>query len=303
MNVLPVVNQIIMLFLVMGVGLMLRKLDVFKDGVIKGMNSLLLMVTWPALMIVTTQKDYTPETLRNFLLVLAASMVIMAGASVALSFMFRRLGRERAPSLAMLSAMPNAGFFGIPIIQALYGDIGLLYLSAYIVGFSMVLWTVGVSLFAGFGKKQLKNLLNPGLICGILGISLFLLRIHLPAPLTSAVSQLAAMNTPLSMLIVGARMDTLRPRMLADGQMWIAVLVKLVLLPMAALCVLRLMGVTDITLVLITAATAMPAAASTQILTERYGGDVFFSAKTTSVSTLCSVLTLPLMLLIAGLLA
>lgn len=301
MNILPVVNQIAMLFLIMGVGLLLRKIGVFKDAVIKGMNALLINVTWPALMIVTTQKEYTSETLHNFLFVLAVSIVIMSVGSSVCYFLFRRRNKSFAPVMALLCAMPNAGFFGIPIIEAMFGDIGLLYLSAYVVGFNITAWTLGVSIYTGFNLKSLKNLLNPGLICAAIGIGLFLLAYRLPTPVYSALSQLAAINTPLSMLILGARMDTLRPRMLIDSRLWIIVLVKLIAMPVLVLFALRLMGVSGMPLVLLTVSTAMPSAAAVQMMTERFGGDTAFSAKATSVSTLCSIATLPLILWIIGL--
>lgn len=301
MNVTPVVHQIIMLFLLMCIGLMLRKNRTFSDPVIKGMNALVLNITWPALMIFTTQKDYAPQTLNTFLLVLAASAVLVAVCCLVAYLVCRKLDKQTAPVVAMLMTMPNVGFFGIPIVEALYGSQGLLYLAAYIVGFNIVLWTLGVSLFTGLNAKALRNLANPALICAMIGIALFVLKIRLPAPLLSTVDKLSAINTPLSMLILGSRMDQLDAALLRDQRLWMVALAKLVLMPLAALLSLRLFGITGMVLVILVAGAAMPSAASTQMMAERYGGDVHFSAKATAVNTLCSMVTLPLMLYLAGL--
>lgn len=298
-----VIGQIIMLFLLMGVGLFLRKRNVFTDPVIKGVNSLVIMITWPAMMIVTTQKDYTPETLHTFLTVLIVSIVMLAVACIVAYLIVRRKGKDTAPIIAMLMVMPNVGFFGIPIVDALYGAEGLTYLSAYIIGFNLVLWTVGISLFDGFNVKALKNLLNPGLICAGIGVTLFLLRIRLPEPIFNTLDNLSAMNTPLSMLILGSRADQINVSVLRDKKMWAINLVKLIAMPVVVLFALRGIGLTGMVLVILVAGAAMPSAISTQMLTERYGGDVHFTAQTTSVSTLLSLITLPLMLQLASMIA
>ena len=300
MEIRPVIDQIIMLFLLIGTGLLLRLGKIFNDGVIKGVNALIMMVTWPVLMISTTQRDYSPETLAIFAWVFFGSILILALGLLIMFLVFRKTNRDAAPVMAMLCIMPNAGFFGIPIIQAIYGDIGLLYLSGYIVGFNIALWTVGVTMYTGFNLKALRNLLNPGIVCAFIGIALFLLRIRLPGPLLGTIDQLAGMNTPLSMLILGARMDELRPAHLRDGRMWLAITVKLIAFPLVALALFGAVGATGMALMILVASSAMPPAAAAQMMTERYGGDVLLSAKGTSVGTLCSMATLPLMLLLAS---
>ncbi len=300
MNILPVIDQIIMLMLLLGVGWFLRRHGVLTDPVIKAVNALIMTITWPALMISTTQKAYTPETLHIFLYILFGSIAILAVALICVFFLYRKRDRDAAAVMAMLCAMPNAGFFGIPIIQALYGDMGLLYLSGYIVGFNIVLWTVAVTMYTGLNPQALKNLLNPGIVCAVLGIALFLLRIALPAPVLGTINQLSGMNTPLSMLILGARIAALRWAYLKDARMWVAITVKLMLLPLLALLAFRLIGASGMTLMILVCCTAMPTAAASQMMTERYGGDVMLSAKGTCISTLCSAVTLPVILMMTN---
>lgn len=300
MDIMPVIDQIIMLMLLLGVGWFLRHRGVFTDPVIKAVNALIMTITWPALMISTTQKEYTPETLRIFLYVLVGSIAILTVALICVFFIYRKKDKNTAAVMAMLCAMPNAGFFGIPIIQALYGDMGMLYLSGYIVGFNIVLWTVGVTMYTGLNPQALKNLLNPGIVCAVLGIALFLLRIALPAPVLGTINQLSGMNTPLSMLILGARIAQLRLSYLKDSRMWLSIFIKLVALPLLALLAFRLIGATGMTLTILVCCTAMPTAAASQMMTERYGGDVLLSAKGTCVSTLCSAVTLPVMLMVTN---
>lgn len=297
MSILPVVNQIIMLFIIAALGFMLRRMKVFTDPVIKGVNSTVILITWPAMMIMTTQKDYDAEVLKGFFGVFTASLVILSVFILITFFCFSKMkDKGLRPVMTMLAVMPNSGYIGLPIIQAVYGDAGALYLAAYLVGFNLVLWTLCVSICTGFTLKSLKGMLNPGLIAAIVGIALFLLKIKLPSPVLSAVNQLGSLNTPLAMLLLGARMDTLTLKKLLDGPMWITVALKLVVIPILALYVLKALGMPPLALGVAVLATAMPSASACQMLAEKYDLGVDFAARGVLVSTLLCIVTIPLML-------
>lgn len=301
MNILPVVYQILMLFIIAAMGLLLRARGVFTDPVIKGVNSTVLMVTWPAMMLMTTQREFSLEVFEGFMIVLGGSIVVLSLACALAYVLLRGRVEDRLrPVLCMLAAMPNAGYIGLPIVEAVYGDAATVYLAAYIVGFNIVLWTIGVSLFTGFHIGSLKGMLNPGFICAVLGTILFLLSIRLPTPILSAVNQLGALNTPLSMLLLGARMDTLRPRQLLNAKLWIVTAVKLLAMPLLVLLAARALGVSGMPLGILVLCSAMPAASAGQMLAEKYDARVNDAATGISVSTLSCIATIPLMLLLLG---
>lgn len=300
-NVMPVIDQIIMLFLIGLCGLLLRKLNIFTDPVIKGVNKAALMVTWPAMMLMVTQKDYSPELLKGFSQVLIAAIVIMSVGSIVVYLLYKNGKKERfRPVAAMLSAMPNAGFMGLPIISAVYGDAGTLFLAAYIVAFNIVMWTLSISTFNGFKLKSLKGMLNPGFIFAMIGVAFFFLKIKLPSPLLSTVNQLGAMNTPLSMLLLGARIDTVKPKELANVHLWIPTAVKLLALPAVTLFALKAIGITGIPLGVTVLATAMPAASGCQMLAERNDREVAYTSLGVLVSTTLCILTVPLIMMLMG---
>ena len=78
MNIITVTNQILMLFIITGVGWFLQKRKVLTDPVIKGINSVVLQAAWPAMILSTTQKKCTPETLKGFFTVAAVSAAILS---------------------------------------------------------------------------------------------------------------------------------------------------------------------------------------------------------------------------------
>ena len=207
-----VIPQIQMLFCIAAVGWILRRIHVFTNEVIKGVNSITLKAAWPAMILMTTQKDCTEESLQGFLIVFAFTLVLLLVLMVILGWGCAGLFKDRNNQVyTLLAVMPNAGFVGLPIIEALYGSVGVLYLAAFLAAFNFVLWTVGVLLFSDFSLKNLKCMLNPGLIASVIGTLLFLLKIccsfifpcHLFCIFLSGLFSAPAMQTSLYFLCLG----------------------------------------------------------------------------------------------------
>ena len=210
MNIMPVVQQIAMLLMLTLIGLYLRRSDVLNDGVVKGLNILALNFAWPAQVLTITQRDAGNLTPSYFLFLLGVSALVMSSITLICYFVpGARLPRERRAVFAGLCAMPNSGFVGVPLVQAAYGDEGVLYLSAFVVAFNLVWWTLYVRLFGG--KISLRQLLlNNGLVASVAAVLMFILRIRVPEPFISLLSQLGALTTPVTMLLLGARLNDIK---------------------------------------------------------------------------------------------
>ena len=289
-------NPISMLVLLALIGLLARKIGLLEDSTIKAVSKIVLTIAQPALMIHTTQVVHTADTVTGFLIVLVSSCVLLIAAQVLMYTIFKKTGRQLRPLMATLSVMSNVGYIGIPLVGAVFGEEVLLYLAAYIIGFSFSQWTIGLAMFAGFSMKSFKNLLNPIFLSAVIGMALFLLGIQLPEVVAGAVSQVSALNTPLSMMLLGARLSTLKPSDFADRRMWLLVLIKLFVMPLLLIAVLRLLGVTGMVYIALVMASAMPSGSNAQMLAERYDCDSAFAAKTISVATIACVVSIPLMI-------
>ena len=300
-NVSLMMNQIVMMLIIAGIGLFLRRAGVFTDGVIKGINRTLLTVATPAMIIMVTQKEYRPDMMKGFAQVIIVGLAAMTVCIGVMLLVYAKGERARYKQVAaMLSAMPNAGYMGLPIIQAVYGDEGTLFVAAYIVAFNVVSWTVCTALFNGFSVKALKGMINPGFAATIVGTVLYVTQVKLPAPLLSTVTQLGGINTPLSLLLLGARMDTLRPKQLMNIHLLIPCAVKLLILPALTLLACRLMGMAELPLGVAVISTAMPAAAFCQMFAERHDREIAYASTGVSISTILSLATLPLVMLMIG---
>lgn len=294
MIVLP---QLVMLFSIAGVGALLRKRGVISDPVVKGISDIVTLATNPALLIMVTQREYTTGTLTNFLHVLWMTAVAMAAILIAVYAACRGQSEKVRPVVALLAAMPNAGFMGLPIIQAVYGSQGTLYLAAVIVAFNLVIWSLGIGLFDR-SSFSIRGMFNPGLISALLGMALFLLRIDLPDLLDSSLNTLGSMNTPLAMLILGARMAGFSPRALVDWKNALVAFVKLFGMPLITLGLARLFGLDPVAAGAMTLAGAMPSAIMSQMLAEQYDRDALMAAQEISFTSLMSIVTIPLIVTI-----
>ncbi len=298
-NIVAVIEQIIMLLCITTVGFYMRRKGVMTDPVIKGVNTLLLRVAWPCMILMTTQKECTSETVANFLTILVITLVVLGIASVA-AFLITRKAASNAPSavFTILAVLPNAGFVGLPIIKAVYGDLGVFYLSAFLVGFNIVVWTICVFFFTGISVRSLKEALNPGFIAAILGTALFLLRIALPTPLAATVTQLGSLTTPLSMLLLGARLSQISPKVFRSKLLWCAYALKLLVMPMVTFGIMHLLKVEPLLIGVTVISMAMPSPAVAQLFAEKYGDDVELATTGVSISTLLCIVTIPLIMLI-----
>lgn len=296
MIVLP---QLFMLFFIAAVGALLRKRQVLTDPVVKGVSDIVTLATNPALLIAVTQHEYTQETLTGFLHVLWMATVTMAVMLVVVYALCRGQSEKVRPILSLVAVMPNAGFMGLPIIQALYGDLGALYLAAVLVAFNLVFWTVGIALIDRNGFS-LKGMFNPGFIAALAGTAFFLMRVKLPAFLYTPVNTLGMLNTPLAMLILGARMTNFSPKGLIDWRNALVSAVKLFGMPLIALALARLFSLGGAAAGVLVVSSAMPSGILSQMIAEQYERDALFAAQEISFTSLLCMLTIPLIVTLLG---
>jgi len=289
-------NQVLVMMLIMLLGLTVRRVKALSDELIKGLNRLLLLSAQPAMVIVVTQYQFSPETLPNYLLVVGISFAAMVGTMGLFYVLGRKTPRQARAVMCTAAALSNVGFMGIPVAQAAMGDGAVFYLSAYIVGLNLSQWIVGCAVYDGFHVKTLKNMLNPIIIALAVGLTLYFAQIRLPGVLMDGLNQLSNLNTPMSMLILGARLAAVRPKDLVDKRMWGTVGYRLIGQPLIILLLLSRLNLDPMVVSVLVLGSAMPCGANVQLQAELYGGDIDLSARCISVSSLLSAATIPLML-------
>ena len=147
----------IMLILI-AVGILCSKTKLISAASNKDLSKFVLQVVNPVVIFMSYQTDYRPELVRNLLLTFAISVGAM-GIAIAFSYIFVRKKDGREFEIERFSAVySNCGFMGIPLVNAVYGDEGVFYLTAFITVFNLVVWTHGVILISG--EKNFKQVVK-----------------------------------------------------------------------------------------------------------------------------------------------
>lgn len=305
-NFLTVAEQVIVLFLLIGVGALCAKTGIIKEVAIKSCSDLVLIVVTPCVIIQSFQRPFDAAMLKGLGLacLIALSIHIVTILLAHLLLHDPVVARERV--LRVGAVLSNAGFMSLPLQNALLGEDGVFYGAAYVAIFNLILWSYGLVEMSG-SRQNLsprKLILNPGVLSLAIGLMLFLARITLPTVLASPMGHLAALNTPLPMLIIGFYLaDTDLKAALRDWRSYAAIGLRLLVVPLTALGILYLCGVRGTLLVSMIIAASAPVAASTTMFATKYDCDTGLSVNLVSLSTLLSLITMPLIVALAQVIA
>lgn len=290
------IEQVIVLFLIMIVGFIAKNKDIINSQVSKKLSELLLYITSPFLVITSFNFKFSMDMLTNAGIVFIFAVIAHIFSIVLGMIAFRKYPDRIKSVLKFITIFPNCGFMGFPVLESIFGKIGIFYGSIYVVVFNLFIWTYGVMLFSGSREKgSLKELmLNPGIISVFIGIIIFLFSIELPDPIFNTLDLVGGMTAPLSMLIVGALLaDVDFKKLFYGSEIYYGSFIRLIFVPLIALAALRLIGMDEQLLKICVILVAMPAAANTAIFAEKYGADSILASRCVAVSTIFSMLTMP----------
>lgn len=311
MDIKTILFQVIALFIMMGVGLLARKRGYMSDEAKRGMTDILINIVTPAIVISSFSGEFEHDKVSNALIVLAGA-VIMHVILCSLSFLlFKKEEKDRRAVLRFAFIFGNFGFIGFPVLQSLFGIDGVFYGAMFTAAFYMFSWTFGVSLFAkktGI-KDKLKSIFNIPFISVVVGFLMYISPFRLPDFLQSPINAIGAMNTPLSMLIIGSSFAEIRfKEIFTEGKIYIVAAMRLLAVPVCAACITALLNLSGIVSFhgipyqVVIIEEAMPCAAYAAIFAAKFGSDVKFASKVVAIATAASVLTIPLAVTVVSLL-
>lgn len=311
-----------MLLLMAVPGFILGKMrSVNTESAVKFLSVMLLYILQPFVTFDSfLNTAYDPEVLINIVIVFVFTCVTIGAVLAVGSFAMRftKFGKDVGGVIAYGGAFGNVGYMCIPFLQLMApGDyVIILYATVSVVAFNLMAWTVGN--FALTGDKRhisLKRaLLNPPTLSFILALPLFLLNLNFlkAEGLTGAALKVVSgiqeviglfsdMVGPLAMVLLGLKLADIRfGELFADGRVYIAAGIKLIFFPLFGVALTALMSlfmnVESISLNLI-ATSAMPCAQNVIMFSTLYDKDSALAAKEVTVSTLLSIVTIPVMLL------
>ena len=207
-NIQILVSQIIVMFLLIGVGAFCYRKKYINDDGAGQLSFILTRIVAPCVVIDSFQREFDPALGKALILSVLCTCTAMGLSILVSHLIFRKNGSHaNFADKRFCVVFTNCGFMGLPLLDALYGSEGLFLGSAFIMVNNLLLWTYGVGQLSRDVPRaeRLRNtFINPGVISNLIGLFCFLTPFKLPVVPATAVSYLASLNTPIAMIAVGA---------------------------------------------------------------------------------------------------
>lgn len=290
------------LFLLILAGVLAKKTGIVSETGRKTLSDLLIYIVLPCNILESfLSGGQMPEGfVRNCLLAVGISAGIQLLAVYGSKLLFRKYPRGEKSVLSYGMICSNSGFIGLPIARLMFGDLGVIYTSVFQIPLRFTMWTAGLSLFTSVSRKDAFRKLarHPCIIAVFVGLALMAVPIQLPGVLSDALDSLSGCTVPLSMLVIGTILaDAPIRSMFSRPVLWYSCL-RLVLFPLLIWALLRPLGLDPTLVNVCVLMTGMPAGSTGSILADKYGGAALFASELAFASTLCSIVTIPLLTLL-----
>ncbi len=289
------------LFILMGIGFFCGKKGFITDEFAKNLSWLVVNVATPAMILSAGMND--EGIIRGTSLAYGFMVALIVYAFlIALSFVILPLLRVPKGDKSVYRVMTifsNIGFMGLPIISAAYGAEALLYGALFQFPYNFLMYTYGIAAVRGDnpfeGKGTLKKILNPGIFSSLLAVVIYVSGIAMPEFIKISAKHLSSLAAPLSMMVIGQSMIHIRLKELfGDARLLVFSLIKLIAVPILGVTLLRLFIHDEMLINVCYIMLATPIGSMTAMVAQQYGGNYELASKGVALSTLLSVVTIPL---------
>lgn len=304
MNVWQLFNLQGTLFLMILAGVVLKKIGVLDASGKKTLTDLCVDIVIPCNIVKSFLVGFQPDVIRACAGLLVVGFLLQILCVVFNKFLFNRYAEQQRKVLQYCTIVSMGGFLGNPVAEGVFGDLGLLYTSMFLIPMRVVMWSAGTSYFVAGStdkKKVIKNVLtHPCLVAVYIGLILMVTQLQLPEMLVSAVKSVGGCNSALTMFIIGTILADVKLTTIVNPTTVAFSVFRLGILPAIALGVSRLFGLDTVATGIAVLMTGMPAGATAAIFAARYDSDAPFATRCVVLTTLISMFTLPMWCLVVG---
>ncbi len=296
-------QQMFVLFVLMTVGIICRKTGMMNDKVSKGMSGIVVNIASPAFIISAGINKDEVVSNKQLLTCALVSILIYAGlilTAVILPYILR-VKKSHYGTYRVMTIFSNIGFMGFPIISATYGSVGLLYAAFFQFPFNLLIYTYGIkAMQSGLEEKKAanfswKDIVNAGVIAVFISVICYLSRVHVPEAIEDVITGLSGLTVPMSMMVIGYALGGMKLKnLLSDYKLMLFSLIKLIIIPIIGVSILRMYISDPVLLGVCFVMIATPVASMTAMLAQYYGGDEDTASRGVALTTLLSVVTIPL---------
>ena len=297
MSFFDVFQEMLVILFGMAMGYLAHRLGYLGGETDQKLSKIILNITMPCLIVASVATGDELPGAAEILSVLKVAAVFY-GMELLLSAVVPRLlgGTDKQTGVWRYTLVfPNMAFIGYPVAVALFGPEALFYAVILVLPFNLLAYSLGPLMLAGRAKFRWQQLTSPCIIASVIALVVALGHIRLPAIVGECAGFVGNLTTPLSLLVVGSLLAGLTVgKVFASPRLWALTAVRLLVLPALLWLLLGWMNVeppmvAGIAVILM----AMPTAVNGSMLSMEYGGDTECMAQITFLTTLVSIITIP----------
>lgn len=310
-------EKMLTLLLLMTVGYFFYKLNWVTDNGTSLISKIVLNVANPAMMITAGLSSSTSISNMTLLYTLFTAIFFYAFLLVTAPLVVKifRIPVTRAGTFKYMYVFGNVGFMGIPLITSVYGSEYALLLSIFNFCFNILAYTYGINLIkkeAAINSSekdelqpgtsfQLKSIINAGTVGCLIALFCFFTKLQVPDFLSDTLERLGNLAAPLSMFVIGSSIAAMELKeLVTDLHLDLFILVRMLVLPIIGIMLLKVFISSELLLRVFYVVISVPFATTSVIMAQEYGGDKVSASRGVALSTILSVITLPVIGLIFG---
>ncbi len=290
------IDMQLMMFLLVGVGFFIRKKGIVNTEGRMNMINLCLYITLPFNVLHSFLRKWDWNLFMACGVILLLSIGFNAISVFFSSILYKKQETNRQKSLKYGTIISNSGFLGNPMVEGIYGSEGLLYAALFMLPVRIVMWTIGIAVFLKGRKEKLwKNVLtHPCIVAIYAGVIIMVCGIQFPTFVEKTIVGISGCNTPLSMMLIGMMLAEVKPKGLIDKIMVFYTAIRLLVIPAVVFALTAFLPIDAMLRGITVIMAGMPAPITTALLSAKYGGDEKYATGMVFLSTILSLITLPI---------
>ena len=297
-------EQIIQLFLMIFMGYLIVKVGLVKDEDSKVLSKIILYLIIPCVIINAFQVDYTMDTAKGLLLALAASVMTQVLLLIIISIAGKLLHLNEVEIASVYYS--NSGNLIVPIVTFILGQDWVLYGCVFMSVQLIFLWTHCKKIISRESSYDWKKIvLNINMISIFIGVVLFFAKIHLPEIINNTLGSVGSMIGPASMIVTGMLFAGMNLKQIfADKRVYFVSFLRLIAVPLLALVIIKISHLAMFSvdgnkiILIVFLAIITPSASTITQMCQVYGNDSRYASAINVMTTLFSIITMPLMVML-----
>ncbi len=304
MTIFTVFFQMLALLIMIGAGYFMAKKGMMDSHTNTQMSKMIVNVFNPMLILSSAANSaglVSLDTIGLVGIIALGMFAVFIAAGMVLSPFFDRTPEQRKIFQEMF-VFSNLGFIGIPVVSSILGEEYVVYVTEFLLIYTIVFYTYGVALMDGkFSLSSLKSMLNPGTVSGLTALLIIICGIQLPDFIKTAITYLGNVTSPMALVAVGftlAHSDL--KKIFCQPRLYVFSAIKLLALPLALLPLLKLVTGDNALISVCMVMFGMPIGNMPLILGTQKGMDGSTCSAAIILTTILCVFTIPVLLAVAG---